>query len=52
MRRTHTDKMEAEGMSTSFVECQEPARTSTIRQVDDSCDTYALCEPGQVTTVS
>jgi len=46
-----TEHIEAEGIRTSFVECSEPTRTSTILQVEETGDTYPLYEPGQSVTV-
>ncbi len=45
-----TEHIEVEGIRTSFVECKEPTRTSTILQVDETGDTYPLYEPGQSVT--
>lgn len=45
-----TEKIEAEGIPTSYVQCQAPTRTSTVLQVDETGDTYALYEPGQAVT--
>jgi 1-phosphofructokinase family hexose kinase len=42
-----TEHIESEGIQTAYVECQEPTRTSTILQVDETGNTYALYEPGQ-----
>jgi 1-phosphofructokinase family hexose kinase len=45
-----TKRIEAEGVPTSYVQCQAPTRTSTVLQVDETGDTYALYEPGQPVT--
>jgi len=45
-----TERIEAEGIRTSYVQCQAPTRTSTVLQVDETGDTYALYEPGQEVT--
>lgn len=45
-----TERIEAEGIPTSYVQCQAPTRTSTVLQVDETGDTYALYEPGQAVT--
>ena len=45
-----TESIEAEGIRTSFVDCREPTRTSTVLQVEETGDTYALYEPGQSVT--
>lgn len=45
-----TEHIESEGIKTSFAECREPTRTSTILQVEETGDTYALYEPGQSVT--
>ena len=45
-----TERIESEGIRTSFVECLEPTRTSTLLQVDETGDTYPLYEPGQSVT--
>ena len=42
-----TDHLNGEGITTDFVECKQPTRTSTLVQVDDTGDTYPLYEPGQ-----
>lgn len=42
-----TEHLESEGIATSYVECAQPTRTSTVLQVDDTGDTYPLYEPGQ-----
>jgi len=45
-----TEHIETEGIRTSFVECKEPTRTSTVLQIEETGDTYALYEPGQSVT--
>ena len=45
-----TEHLESEGIRTDFVICQQPTRTSTIVQVDETGDTFPLYEPGQQVT--
>jgi len=45
-----TEHLNAEGIQTDFVQCEQPTRTSTLLQVDDTGDTYPLYEPGQNVT--
>jgi tagatose 6-phosphate kinase len=45
-----TEHLESEGIRTDYVTCQQPTRTSTIVQVDETGNTYPLYEPGQAVT--
>ena len=42
-----TEDLEAEGIETDFVFCEEPTRTSTLLLEDQTGNSYALYEPGQ-----
>ena len=45
-----TQELEKEGIKTDFVFCEEPTRTSTLLLEDETGNSYALYEPGQVVT--
>jgi 1-phosphofructokinase family hexose kinase len=43
-----TKELEKEGIQTDFVFCEEPTRTSTLLLEDETGNSFALYEPGQV----